>query len=299
MRRLLVLMIVTCSFIKADNDLSYDYELDAYYSNVSAFFQVGDEPVIDASGYSEEQLYADLVLSSWRPNTFLVEAAVHPMALGGIAYRNAFPESYEDLRIDELDLNIINAVTAGYEEPYALSFFVGRMVTFEQGKKDGHIGHNRAYAGYLLTLGDYSIKDNRAIYNQWAVFEAKVKGTRDFDEEKLDWSFRVGAKINKNPDFADSIYIGARRSRIDFFREYWSWFYNGGFDISVAVTADTFELMQVEMLFEKKWPIFTSDRISLGIEFGYIYDSDKKYRGALYEEGVVNHRLILRPNLSF
>ena len=299
MLRLAAVALMLSGLLSAGDKLSFDYELDPYYSNTSLFFQIGEEPVIDATDVPEERLYTQLMLDSWKPNTLIVEAAVHPMAVAGMAYRNAFPDAYDNARIDTLGINIVESMTAGFEEPYALSLFLGRMVTFERGSKQGHIGSNRAYSGYLLSVGDYSIKDNRAIYNPWCEIEAKLKGTRDLDGRLLDWSFRVGTKVNANPDIADSIYIGARRSRIDFFEAFWSWFYNGGFDVSVAVTADSFELMQVEALFEKKWPLEIGEKVTLGLEFGYIYESNEKYRGALYEEGINNHRLILRPNLTF
>ena len=299
MKRLLVLLPLLLSALQGtENDLSFDYELDPYYSNVSAFFQIGDEPVIDGTDVPEYKLYSELMLDSWKPNTFIVEAALHPAALAGVAYRNVFPTDYEHAEINTLDVNLIHALTAGFEEPYALSLFIGRMVIFNQ-KGAEHIGGNRAYAGYLLSVGDYSIKDNRAIYNQWVNVEAKLKGTRDIDEHTLDWSFRVGAKINKNPDFADSVYIGARRSRIDFFKGIWSWVYNSGFDVMAAVSTDDFELIHAQAVFEKSWPLDAEEKITFGLEFGYMYEGNGKYRGSLYEEGVTNHRLILRPNLSF
>ncbi len=280
--------------LHADGGVSSDYELDLYYSNTSLFFQIGDEPVVDATEVSEPALYTNLFLDSWKSNTFIMEAALYPAAIAGVAYRNGYPEAYEHA----LNKRIVQALTTGFEEPYALSLFFGRMVVFNRGSQE-HIGSNRAYAGYLLSVGDRSIKENRLIENVWFNVEAKLKGTRDIDPHLLDWSFRVGAKFNRNSDVADSIYVGARRSRIDFFKHIWSWIYNSGFDIMVAVTADRLELMQVKTLFEKQWPIDKEKKFSFGLELGYIYESSDAYRGALYDEGVTNHRIILRPNITF
>jgi hypothetical protein len=294
----IALAIVSLALWLQAEDVSYDYELDAYYSNVSAFFKVGDQNVTDATSYTEFQIYEELFLNTFKPNIFLIEFAVHPVPIAGLVYRKHNEERYEKAYIKELNVNPIQALTTGFEEPYSLSFFFGRMMTF---KKEGvdHIGENRAYIGYLLTVGDYSIKDNRAIYDKWFNAEAKLKGTRNINKHNLDWSFRVGGRFHDNPDFTDSIYIGARRSRIDFEHSLMSWLYNSAFDVMIASEADRLELMQFRTVVEKKWPIDKVNKVSFGLGVGYEFDSNRKYSGELRDEGVINHKLIIRPNITF
>ena len=140
------------SSLFADNSVEYDYELDAYYSNVSAFVDLDrDNNITDATSFSETQIYTDLILNTFSPNIFLLEASVHPMGVGGLYFRQNHENMYDKAKIQ--DFNLVKSVTAGFEEPYSLSFFVGRMMVFKN-KKDDHIGKNRAYIGYLVTIGD-------------------------------------------------------------------------------------------------------------------------------------------------
>jgi hypothetical protein len=226
----------------------------------------------------------------------LFEASVHPVSIAGLYFRQNHEDIYDEARIEEM--NVVKVLTAGYEEPYSLSFFIGRMMVFKNAKNN-RVGKNRAYMGYLLTLGDYTIKDNQAHYDKWVNVEFKLKGTREKENSDLDWSFRVGAKIHDNPNFADTIFIGARRSSINYNRGVWSLSYNNAFSTLLAVSADTFELTDAEIILEKKWPIKSSRKISFGLGLGYLYNSGQKYRGELSDEGINNHQLIFRPNLKF
>jgi hypothetical protein len=295
--KLFILLITVYMSLSAEHLVEYDYELDAYYSNASIFIDLDpSHEITDASNYSELDIYTDLLLNTFSPNIMLFEASVHPVSIAGLYFRQNHEDIYDEARIEEM--NVVKVLTAGYEEPYSLSFFIGRMMVFKNAKNN-RVGKNRAYMGYLLTLGDYTIKDNQAHYDKWVNVEFKLKGTREKENSDLDWSFRVGAKIHDNPNFADTIFIGARRSSINYNRGVWSLSYNNAFSTLLAVSADTFELTDAEIILEKKWPIKSSRKISFGLGLGYLYNSGQKYRGALKDEGVNNHQLIFRPNLKF
>ncbi|NOR58851.1 MAG: hypothetical protein GQ474_10055 [Sulfurimonas sp.] len=293
----LVLLLTLWQNLLADDAIEYDYELDIYYSNVSAFIDLDrDNNITDAINYTETQIYTDLILNTFNPNIFLLEASVHPMGIGGLYFRQNHEDMYERSKIQ--NFNLIKAITAGFEEPYSLSFFVGRMMVFKN-KKEDHIGKNRAYIGYLVTIGDYSIKDNLAHYDKWYNLEFKLKGTRDKQDRDLDWSFRVGTRIHQNTDFQNSIYIGARRSSIDYKKSVWSFVNNSAFSVMAAVNAKTLHLSETELILEKKWPLSWSEKLSFGLGIGYLYNSGDKYSGTLKEEGIDNHQLILRPNFKW
>lgn len=293
----LSLLIGIWSNLFSESLIEYDYELDAYYSNVSAFIDLDrDNNITDATNFSETQIYTKLILNTFNPNIFLLEVAVHPMGIGGLYFRQNYGDMYEKSKIE--DFNLVKAVTAGFEEPYSVSFFVGRMMVFKN-KEDDYIGKNRAYIGYLVSVGDYSIKDNLAHYDKWYNLEFKLKGTRNSDDRDLDWSFRIGTRLHQNSDFENSIFIGARRSSIDYKKSAWSFIYNSAFTTMLAVNSKTFELSEAEIMLEKKWPISWSEKVSFGLGLGYLYNSGEKYSGALQDEGIDNHQLILRPNFKW
>ena len=290
-------VILNLVSLYAQSTIEYDYEADIYYSNVSMFIDLDSEHnITDASDLTEVQLYRQLLANTFKPNIFLIELAVHPMPVAGLLFRKENESLYEEATVG--DFNLVKSITAGFEEPYSISFFLGRMMVFNR-KKDEHIGANRAYMGYLISMSDYSIKDNKAEHDKWVEFEVKVKGTRKFTHHVLDWSFRVGSRIHSNHDFTNSIYIGARRSRVDIDKDFLSWLDNSAYTLLLSASADTFELIEFQTTMEKKWTSTYFYNAVFGLEVGYLYYSGEKYRGALREQGINNHSLIIRPNISF
>ena len=295
MKRFAFLLLCFGVFLYA-TPVTFDYELDAYYSNASAFLSLNrDENITNATGFSESKIYSYLLQKSLSPNIFLIEASFHPMAWGGVWYRKHYPGKYTKATIN--DFNLIKALSAGWEEPYSLSFFIGRMLLFKK-KYSSHIGKNRAYMGLLLTIGDRSIKDNLSYSDNWFNVEYKLKGTRDLLKKDLDWSFRTGYRHHSKKEFVNTLYIGARRSSIDYEKPLWSLRYNSAFDVMVECDDCYFNLTKAQFVLEKKWPL-KSYQTTFGLGIGYLYYSGSRYRGNLKEEGVDKHQLILRPNLTW
>ena len=279
------IFIILLSFetLFAEALVEYDYEIDAYYSNVSAFIDLDpDKEITNAINMSERDIYTHLLFDSFVPNILLFEASVHPMGIFGLYFRSENEDLYTKANIQ--DTNLVKSVTAGFEEPYAFSFFIGKMMVFKN-KEDDRVGKNRAYAGYLISVGDATIKDNVSYTNNWVNVEYKIKGTRSREDVDLDWSFRVGIKFNENSDFRDNIYIGARRSSVNYKKSLWSVIENSAFSTMLAVSSDTFEFTEGELMVEKKWPISWYDKVSFGLGVGYLYHSSQKYNGALRDEG--------------
>jgi len=298
MIRLVTILGLCFSFLFSENIIEYDYELDAYYSNVSAFIDLDRKHNISNEvDKSEKQIYQDLILNSFNPNIFLIEAAIFPMPITGVYIKNSFNNFYNNAQYNK-QTNLIQAVTAGFEEPYSLSFFIGRMVVFKK-KSHKRVGKNRAYLGLLFSIGDCSIKDNLLHKNNWLNVEYKLKGTRDKEDSDLDWSFRIGYKVNENHNFVDTLYFGARRSSTDFKKDRWSLIYNSAFSSLIEFSADSFDLTKTEFLFEKKYPFVFKRNMVFGLVVGYIYRGNNRYRGSLKDEGIENHQIVFRPNLEF
>ncbi len=277
--------------------IEYDYELDLYYSNVSIFIDIDNENnVTDASDFSEKQIYSRLFANAFQPNIILLEASLNPMPIAGLYFRRQNEELYQKTNIG--DFNLVRSLTAGFNEPYALSFFLGRMMVFNRAKK-GHLGVNRAFIGTMLSASGHTIKENRAYKDKSLIIEFKLKGTRQYTEHALDWSFRVGSKVHSNHDFVNTLYVGVRRSRIDFNKSSFSLFYNTAYSAFFSVSAETFQLTETELTIEKKWPSHFFYKTVYGLELGYLYNGDEKYRGALREDGIDTHVLIIRPSISF
>jgi len=296
-RPLYLLLFYLVMILDVHADTEYDYELDLYYSNVSMFIDIDSENnVTDASDFSEQQIYSHLFANAFRPNIILVEASLNPMPIAGLYFRKQNEELYEKTNIG--DFNLVRSLTAGFDEPYALSFFLGRMMVFNRAKK-GHLGVNRAFIGTMLSASGHTIKENRAYRDKSLIVEFKLKGTRQYSKHSLDWSFRVGSKFHSNHDFTNTLYMGIRRSRVDFDKSRFSLFYNTAYSAFFSVSAETFQLTETELTIEKKWPSLLFFKTVYGLEVGYLYNGDEKYRGKLRDDGTDNHVFIIRPSISF
>ena len=146
----------------------------------------------------------------------------------------------------------MKALTAGFEEPWAVSVLAGNVVNFGvPGRKDiKGIG----YSGYLISRGNYHIKDNELIKDNWWEYEWKIKGDRKSPVNKLSWSFRVGLKLHENPDITDIIYLSFRRSRLDYNPSRSSLFNNSGFEYTFDMDRKTLSSIRHYFYVDKKWP---------------------------------------------
>jgi len=101
----LVLLLSLWQNLLADELIEYDYELDVYYSNVSAFIDLDrDNNITDATSWSETQIYTDLILNTFNPNIFLLEVSAHPMGIGGLYFRQNHEDMYEKAKIQNFNL---------------------------------------------------------------------------------------------------------------------------------------------------------------------------------------------------
>lgn len=275
--------------------IEYGYEADIYYSNISAYLDLDTANELqDASLKSEKQIYKELIQNTFHPNVFLTELAIHPMPITGIYLKSEQREFYDKFEFD--NFNPIRSITAGFEEPYSLSFFFGRMILFSKAK-DLSI-KNRAFIGYLFSIGNYTIKDNSAYENKWLRMEFKLKGTRSKKTQDLDWSFRIGTQLNHNNSFANTLYIGARRSKIQYTKNQYSFINNGAINSLLEVNYN-FELTKAELVYEKILPVKLRKKSAFKLGIGYVYDSSKRYNGNLRQSDIINHQLVIRPNLKF
>jgi len=296
MRKILFALLFSFTIASAQDFLEFDYELDAYYSNVSAFIDLdSDRNITDGNKLKEREIYSQLLYKTFEPNIFLIEASIHPMNIAGTYYRKHNQDKYTKNNVN--DFNLVKALTAGFEEPYSLTFFLGRMMLFSQNNGE-RVGKNRAYMGYLLTIGDKSIKDNKTYTDKWANFEFKLKGTREKKNRDLDWSFRGGARWHSRVDFVDTFYVGARRSSIDYNKSIWSLIYNTTFTTLFSFRIDNQRMTDAEIVGGKIFPTGL-EGLSFGLELGYLYTSKHKYDGILRDDGIDKHQAIIRPNFKW
>ena len=278
----------------------WEFDLDAYYTYIDLIGNLTDQPIPDAGEKTELEIYKDLFLSSYWPRFFILEASINPMPCLGVLIKDNAESFYEDSELGT-DFNLIKAITAGFEEPWAFSLVLGDVVTFTKPgakkRKEGNYG----FMGYLASVGNYHIKDNELFRDDWYELEWKVKGDREYPHQKLKWSFRIGGKFHDNPDIADVYYVGVKRDRLDSKASAKSILKNSGIEYKVDWDSDTFEFVRHEFTVNKKWP-FKEKKMGLrGLKLilGIIWESNKRYTGSLREEDADNFQVLIQPNIEF
>ena len=278
---------------RGESEVTVEYEIDPYYSNIGVFVSLTDGSMEKVDVKDEGTIYLDLLKDAFSPSFFLVEFSVNPLPVLGTVLKEDHEDTYEKGEVND-DLNLIQALTEGFEEPYALSFFVGNVIRFASPDDSDFLTVNKGFSGLLLSIGDQHIKDAELFDDDWYEVEWKIKGDRRIGSVYHSWSFRLGSKLHSNSDIADVNYIGVRR---EFFNDKlgrYRWNENIGVDFSLYFSRADDELVQQQFFVEKHWPS-ESGEFTLGIGLNRFID---RYTGELADEDD-ELRLIVRPGLSF
>ena len=270
------------------------WELSAYYTDGDLYIPLTRQPIPETSSRDELEIYRQLFLASLKPQVLLLEASVYPMPLAGTWMKRHWSGTYDDVAIG--GLNLLDAVTAGFQEPAAVSAFLGSTLNFvEPGQ--ARKGTNKGNMGYLVSFGTQHIKDNVLLPDDWYEVEWKLKGDRNFVDDKLSWSFRIGTQQHSHPEISDTVYVGLRRGNLDYNAPVLSWLTNSSVDFLLASTTEEFTLARGELLVEKRVPAKLWG-LALALQAGFIYESNKQYSGSLRDDHST-FLFVLRPNLAF
>jgi len=273
----------------------WEHEFDPYYTNIAYFKTLDDSPIPELGKRSESEVYRDLFFRSYLPRFVLVEASINPLPVMGVLVKDYAEESvYDKLTLTD-DLNIVEVATAGFEEPYALSLFLGNMVKYESA--DGSGIQSKGFMGYLASYGHWHIRKNRLVDDRWGEFEWKLKGDQVLSDRKLSWSFRFGFKIHDNPLITDEFYVAVKRERVQEHGDVYSWIQNGGVEFKYRMNKDSGATIGQQLIIDKKIPIKKKGWVvSLGI--GFVRDTPRKYRGNLLIDKTET-AFVLRPSITF
>ena len=261
-------------------ETSLEFEYDPYYSNAGYYVGLTKHPIPEITSNDEAAIYQKLLDSTLQwPRFMLLEASVNPLPVLGV-YNN----------------NLVQAFTAGFEEPYALSLFFGSVVRFVKPGEAVKLS-NRGYSGYLLSVGGKHIVNNDLIDDNWYQLEWKIKGDQDFNHKTLSWSFRIGTKIHNNNDIADTVYFAVRRNHLDSSSADLTWFDNSDIEYKLALNNHDYSLVEQSLFINKKWPTPFINKSAFEFGVGFILEHNK-YLGSL-ENQADNFQLILRPSFKF
>lgn len=285
----------------AGKKTTVEIELDPYYSAIGVYNSLTGKPIPHLKVASEVEIYKELIANFHRPRTLIIEASLNPLPYAGTLIKRHQPGLYGDMQWSS-NFNAVQAVTAGFEEPWALSLFLGNVVSFDTIKKSFQ-GKRNGYSGLLIDLGTHHIKDNVLIRDNWVQMEGKLKGEQILSDRSLRWSFRGGAKFHGDSHIADSFFVGFRRSRTDFKEKGSFWLLNSGFEYTSDFSQQKLAPIRHFLVFDKKFPLKKS-RAAFTLGLGFVWTADKKYSGPLSSSAAGtktpnSFQFILRPNLEF
>jgi len=275
----------------------FGYELDPYYSSASWIKNFSNEDIPEIDDLNELNIYQTLISDSLTPDFILFELSVNPLPILGTYLRSQMPSLYKDGRGIGMDGQLVESVTAGFEEPFALSAFAGRVVRFAPPEGMESKGDNMGYIGYLLTVGSQHIQNNVLIQDNWAEVEWKIKGKRDTKLQFLSWSMRLGAKFHEHVDISNTFMVGIRRDRIDYSKNKDSFFRDIGFEYRLDVLQHNLDPSRQQLIVDKHWPL-EEKGLTLSLGFGAVWEGNGRYTGALAKEAR-GLSWVFRPNIRF
>lgn len=294
-------MISTTAFSSPANSeeadetiIQFEYELDPYYSNMSWYFNFENEAIPVIKDDKEKNLYRKLLTSAALPQYMLIELSINPLPVLGTYIKKNHETFYNDTEIE--NINLIQAVTAGFEEPYAFSLFFGSVVQYTKENQERK-SKNKGYIGYLLSFGDQHIFNNELLDDNWYEVEWKIKGDLDFEKKALSWSLRIGGKVHEHKEIQDVLYFSVRRNHFNNVKDNWSWINNSDLEYTIELNNENGDLVQQQILVTKKWGLSRNNKQALNFGIGLIQQRHK-YTGSLASDEE-EYRLIIRSNFQF
>lgn len=282
-------------YSKQLNNNEIELELDAYYSCIAWYKPLTGAPVPYMGEQSELSIYKNLITSP-RLRFLVLETSLYPMPCLGLLIKKQFPGIYGDLNLRE-NFNLVQSICAGFEEPYAISLFLGDVVSFRPENNTKLQG--KGYSGMLLSVGNYHIKDNELIHDNWVESEIKVKGDRIAGRNKMSWSFRIGSKFHNNRHIKDIFYFSVKRDRQDMGTRSSYLFHNSSFEYTIDISARHGNIISHLLVAGKKFPLKKTGPI-FSINTGILWEGADKYSGPLERTHKTGKtQLLFRPNLEF
>ena len=136
--------------------------------------------------------------------------------------------------------------------------------------------------GYLFSVGNYQIKDNELIDDNWLEMEWKVKGIRINPARRMNWSFRVGTKLHDNNYIRDILYFSILRNRIDYSSTQKSIFRNTAVEYTLDFDTVTLDVVRHYFLVGKNFP-FKDSKPTFQMQAGFISEKSRKYSGPFWK----------------
>lgn len=289
------------------------------YMPLGWFIPLTGEKIPTIAPDYETEVYSYLL--SHAPRFLVLEASVYPLPLAGIGVKKNYRDFYDSAEYRNYNL-IESATSSIFEEPWAASVFFGNIVDFipaervrrssfhsenskqsqqgqKQEKKNENIFQGKGYSGFLISYGNYHIRRNELVRDDWVELEMKLLGSYSNQRNSADWSYRLGGKFHFNEQIKNYSYIGLKRDRTDFDQIHpTSLWRNSFFEIILSFLHEEQKLHRLQFLFGKKYP-FEGSSVFPEVTLGVIWKFNSSYEGELALNDVNEVQFVFFPNIRF
>ena len=272
--------------------------LDPYYTALNATHSLTREPIARLDVDAEDGANLWLARNFLHPRDLLVEGSVNPLPVGGWALRKWDEEGYRRAGIG--GTNLVQAVSEGFPEPWAVSVFCGNVVDLVSGADTSKV-NGMGYSGLLVSWGAWHLVQSRLVQEQWLETEVKIKGDDLRPDRKLGWSFRTGMRWNADSRVRDALYASAVRRRTDFRQGGWNPLRNSSLELRLDLDRRSLPRVvaqRVTAVAGKKFP-FSGGAMAFCLSAGVVYDFRPAYGGDLRPLARRGLELVLQPNLEW
>ncbi|HEY3645597.1 MAG TPA: hypothetical protein VGM16_09695 [Gammaproteobacteria bacterium] len=287
----------TVSGTVAAHATQFTWALDPYDSNLAYDFPLGDKPIPVIHSEDPSVLFRALMEDSLLPHYMYVQADVYPLPMLGTWLKSHSPHTYKKADLQATGVNLIESSTTSYQEPWALSVFLGNIADLQRpGESQG--ANNVGYSGWLVSGGTQHLKDNVLIQDDWYRLEWQVRGDLKDPVAKFSWDFRVGSKFNANPYVTDVVYLGLERDDLDFRKPFLSWLDNSSLDLQAEFSQHGGHVVRETLVMGKKYP-FPEAGYALTLSVGVVWDGVGEYSGPLRDSPKSQYTLVFQPSIQF
>jgi hypothetical protein len=286
-------------FLDEGQRLSLNWGFDPYYTfaglTMSLLQPIVGENVLDAG--AEPNIYWTLLRGFYLPRTMNLEVSVNPLPVTGVLLKTHARSFYDSAEITD-GLNVIQSMTDGFPEPWAVSLFLGTnvfLVNFDNDETEG-IG----FGGFLFSYGNLHIVNNKLVDDHWLEVEAKLKGVSLSEQNKLSFSIRAGTRLHAHEEAADTLYLSLQRSHTNRAYTGWSLVQNVDIETRFDVRIQDFKPTRLILLAGKRFPLGDDGDYIFTMALGALAVFKSAYSGALEADAHVQPlTFLIRPMLSF
>ena len=278
---------------------SYDTfnRLTPYYSSVGMVFNLTKQPSLQIGKSEEFDVYKNLLFRSLVPEWATFEFSVYPMPLLGVGLKSNYSSIYDKLELSDTN-NLVESVTAGFEEPYSLTLLLNNVTSYNANETSD--APNVGFMGYLISGGTHHIQRNELIRDNWYEFVWKVKGKFSTGPKILSWTFELGAKNHAHSEITDTVFVGIKRDQINYDGPAWSFLENTGFELRYTAAQNDLATVDQRFLVTKYFPELSYKKMIFSLTVGVIHETEQKYSGNLSLNQRSNQTLfVIRPSVYF